>query len=122
MDQASPPSSYAHARTAHLGALLSGLPDAIAALSHPRHRMLGLQTQRLRELLLHAKAHSRWHAKRLDKADVAKCTAADLAPLPPMTKTDLMDNWDDIVTDPGVSLGRAEAHLTQISTRGLQYL
>ena len=36
-------------------------------------------------------------------------TEADIARLPAMTKSDLMDNFDEIVTDPRVTLGVCEA-------------
>ncbi len=102
----------------HLVALLRGLPDAIASLAWSRGRVLQLQENRLRALLHHAKRHSPWHAERLGAIDVESFRAADLPSLPPMTKADLMENWDAIVTDPHISLARAKAHMSRVAELG----
>jgi len=107
---------------AHLGALLAGLPDAISALSRPRRRGLEVQNDRLRQLIHHAKVSSPWHADRLRAIDVDTFTVADLPAIPPMTKADLLENWDRIVTDPRVTLSRAEEHLARVAEHGPQYL
>jgi phenylacetate-coenzyme A ligase PaaK-like adenylate-forming protein len=114
--------TYEHDRLAHLGALVTGLPHAIAARSWPRRRVLDLQEQRLRALLHHARTHSSWHADRLRSVDVDTFRVADIPAIPPMTKTDLMEHWDGIVTDPGLSLARAEEHLAGVEQHGPRYL
>jgi phenylacetate-coenzyme A ligase PaaK-like adenylate-forming protein len=114
--------SYEQDRTPHLFGLLSGLPDAIASLSWPRRRVLRLQEDRLRALLRHAKEHSPWHAERLGSFDIESFRAADLPSLPPMTKADLMEHWDAIVTDPDISLVRAREHISRVAELGPAYL
>jgi len=57
----------------------------------------------LRETLAFAKAKSAWHAKRLSGL-VESFTEADLTRLPVMTKSDVMSNWDELVTDRRLTL------------------
>jgi phenylacetate-coenzyme A ligase PaaK-like adenylate-forming protein len=114
--------SYEQDRTPHLAALLRGLPDAIASLDWPRRRVLRLQEHRLRALLRHAKEHSPWHAERLGSIDVESFRAADLPSLPPMTKADLMEHWDAIVTDPDISLVQTREHISRVAELGPAYL
>ncbi len=48
--------------------------------------------------------------------DLTGLDEAGLRELPPMTKTDLMDNFDQIVTDERLSLDLVNAHLQTVST------
>src|SRR5262249_39614384 len=73
--------------------------------------------RRLRELLLTAKAHSVWHARRLADVDPDTVTEDELASLPVMTKADLMANFDAIVTDRNLNLGLVEAHIERLGER-----
>ena len=59
------------------------------------------QTQRdgLRTLLLHAAEHSPFHRRRLAGIDLTAIDPADLSTLPVMTKTDMMDDLDEVFTD-----------------------
>ena len=59
--------------------------------------MLDTTKSALRALLLHAMEHSPWHRERLSRIDLDVVSETDLEALPTMTKTDLMDNFDDIV-------------------------
>ena len=63
---------------------------------------------------------SPWHHERLAGVDVAALTADDLSGLPVMTKSDLMDNFDDIVTDRRLTLDVCERHVDAL--RGDTYL
>lgn len=65
----------------------------------------------LREILRFALRHSRWHHDRLAGIDLDGITTDDLSDLPVMTRTELMANWDRIVTDPDLTLASARAHL-----------
>lgn len=62
----------------------------------------------LRSMLRYAADTSSWHRDRLAGVDIDHITSGDLSALPTMTKTDLMTNWDAIVTDPTVSLDAAQ--------------
>lgn len=69
----------------------------------------------LRALLAHATSRSPWHRKRLSGFDLDRASGADFETLPTMTKTDLMDNFDDIVTDRRVTRELCERHLTNLT-------
>jgi len=73
--------------------------------------MAAHQTQKLRELVSHAREHSPFWARRLAQLDAARVTPADLTAIPPLTKTCLMQHWDEIVCAPGLTLARCEEHL-----------
>jgi phenylacetate-coenzyme A ligase PaaK-like adenylate-forming protein len=55
--------------------------------------------RRMRVLLATAKERSPWHRQRLRDIDAATFTEDDLPSLPTMSKDDLMDNFESIVTD-----------------------
>jgi len=57
------------------------------------------RTRALRELAAVARTRSTWHRERLEGIDVALLSEADLKSIPSMTKRDLMENFDQIVTD-----------------------
>ena len=84
---------------------------AAERLRWPAERIAAYRDVRLRQLLSHARHHSRWHAARLRGINLDRITAADLPAIPPMTKMDLLENWDGIVTDPALTLARAEDNL-----------
>lgn len=73
------------------------------------------RTRALRELIAVAVARSPWHRARLAGIDPGEVTEADLASLPVMTKTDLMANFDEIVTDPRLTRQLCESHLGQLT-------
>jgi len=77
---------------------------------------------RLRSLVAHAMEWSPWHRDRLAGIDPSTLSADDLSALPPMTKADVMGNWDDIVCDPLLSLERAQSHLDLVSKHGATLL
>jgi phenylacetate-coenzyme A ligase PaaK-like adenylate-forming protein len=74
--------------------------------------------QRLRDLAWHAVKSSPWHRERLAGVDPNQLDERSLCELPPMTKTDLMENFDQIVTDERLSLRVVEDHLRDVSTGG----
>ena len=74
----------------------------------------------LRTLVQVAKERSSWYKKRLADVDPETLTEADLDRIPPMTKADLMDHWDQIVTDRRLTLDRVNTHLESLTTD--QYL
>ena len=69
------------------------------------------QEQGLRALLGHAIERSPFHRRRLSGVDPSGFRLADLATLPVMTKDEMMASFDDIVTDPRLSLDVVEAHI-----------
>ncbi|MFZ2056605.1 MAG: hypothetical protein WAV54_04255 [Acidimicrobiales bacterium] len=57
---------------------------------------------------------SPFHAERLADVDVQRFTEADLPSLPIMTKADLMDNFDQVVTNPALTLEVVNAHVDNL--------
>jgi phenylacetate-CoA ligase len=92
------------------------MPEYIQHLSWPRERIEHQQTAGLRRIVGVAQEKSAWHRARLGHVDVATLMRADLQSLPVMTKGDLMSNWDQIVTDPRLTLDRVNRHLETITT------
>src|SRR4051794_22297471 len=109
-------------RQRHLRAFADRLPAEAERLAWPLERLHRLRDERLRALLRTAKARSPWHAERLAGVDVDAVTGADLAAIPTMTKTEVMEHWDEIVTDRRLTLELAEAHLERVASDGPAYL
>jgi phenylacetate-coenzyme A ligase PaaK-like adenylate-forming protein len=109
-------------RQRHVQVFADRLPPEAERLTWPLERLHRLRDERLRALLRTAKARSPWHAKRLAGVDVDAVTGADLAAIPTMTKTDVMEHWDEIVTDRRLTLELAEAHLERVASEGPAYL
>ncbi|HEY1620781.1 MAG TPA: hypothetical protein VGG25_24370 [Streptosporangiaceae bacterium] len=74
-------------------------------------QILAERQRALRELIAVAKARSPWHARRLAGIDPREVTEGNLAGLPVMTKADLMENFDEIVTDRRLTRRLCESHL-----------
>src|SRR3954470_21635547 len=105
-------------RQPHLRAVGHRLPIEAERLTWPLERLHRLRDERLRALLRTAKARSQWHAERLAGVDPDAVTGADLAAIPTMTKTDVMEHWDEIVTDRRLTLELAESHLQRVASDG----
>jgi phenylacetate-coenzyme A ligase PaaK-like adenylate-forming protein len=74
-------------------------------------RLASHQQQRLRSLLTHAAEHSPFHRRRLGGLDPRHFQLSDLARLPVMTKSQMMDGFDDVLTDRRLKRRLVEAHL-----------
>jgi phenylacetate-CoA ligase len=79
----------------------------------PRERVEALRRERLDELARHAAAHAPFWRKRLPDGPVR------LADLPVMTKAELMDRFDDVVTDRRLRLADLLDHLERIDDDAL---
>ncbi len=73
-----------------------------------RDTLLDFQRQCLARVLRHAVTESLYYHEAIGAAVAA---GAALADLPALTKSDLMGNWDRIVTDPRLRLRDVERHL-----------
>ncbi len=69
------------------------------------------QRDRLRALLTTAIERSPFHARRLAGLSPAGFDVASLGELPTMTKSDMMANFDDVVTDRRLNRSLVEQHL-----------
>jgi phenylacetate-coenzyme A ligase PaaK-like adenylate-forming protein len=74
----------------------------------------------LRSLVTYAKERSPFYARRLAHIDPSTLTEADLTSIAPLTKGELMANWDEIVTAPELTLERCECHLSRAAEDSLQ--
>lgn len=102
-------------RAAHFAHLGSLMPDLIGRLSWSRAQIEDHKTRAFRDLLRHVQAHSPWHARRVAHLDPSTAKLADIVRLPSMNKSDLMENWDGIVTVPGASRREAEEALRNMT-------
>ncbi len=103
--------SYEETRQRHRSYLTTRMPEFLARLHWSRAEIDAEQTRALRDLVSHAARSSPWHRERLRRLDGDRLTPADLRDIPPMTKGDLMEHWDAIVTDPRCTFKAAETHL-----------
>jgi len=86
-------------------------PDHIARLTWDAARIAAHQRDGLRALLAHARERSPFHARRLRGVDAARFELAELAALPVMTKTELMAEFDAVLTDRRLTRALAEEAL-----------
>lgn len=85
------------------------LHKAAAEREHwPRERLRAHQQQRIDAVVRHAAAHSRFHRERY--AGLLDDGPIDLRRLPVVTKSELMDRFDDAVTDPRLRRDGLLAH------------
>jgi phenylacetate-coenzyme A ligase PaaK-like adenylate-forming protein len=106
---------YEATRLRHVAYMSERMPGWRARLSWSRAEIEAEQTRALRDIVRYAVERSPWHRLRLRHIDVERLTPAGLGDVPPMTKSDLMQHWDAIVTDPCCTLDAAEAHLAQLT-------
>jgi len=81
-------------------------------------RLAAHRQQRLRELLAWSVERSGFHRDRLAGVDIEGFTEADLPSLPTMTRADMMGNFDRVVTDPAITLERANDYIDQLDGDG----
>jgi len=87
------------------------MPGHIERLGWSPGQLAGFQRTRLRALLARAIECSPFHAARLAGIDAARFELADLPRLPVLTKAQMMDSFDDAVTDRRLSRDAVERHL-----------
>lgn len=102
---------YQTLREDHMAEAMALAPRLIERLEWPTARLAAYRARRLRELVGHAVERSPWHRERLAGVDIARLDEASLRELPPMTKADLMGNYDQILTDRRLSLRLVNDHL-----------
>jgi len=112
--------NYEELRQKHVADIYSQAPEYADRLSWSADRLQKEREDRLRTLINVAKERSPWYQQRLAAINPRDFTEADLKSIPPMTKDDLMENWDDIVTDGRLNLDLVNSHLGTLSTD--QYL
>lgn len=114
-----PSATFGRDREQHRAEFAARLASEVDRVSWTYERLCAFQTDRLRTLLASAREHSEWHRERLHGIDIDRVTAAEIAELPPMTKQDLLENWDRISCDPRLTLAAANEHLERAAQTGL---
>jgi phenylacetate-CoA ligase len=109
-------SDYEDQRQRHLTYATGLAPRLIERLDWPADRLAAYRSQQLREMVRHAVERSPWHRDRLGGVDLDGLDEATLDRLPPMTKADLMENFDRIVADGRLSLDLVNAHLDTVTS------
>jgi phenylacetate-CoA ligase len=107
---------YETLRQRHQAYAMALAPRLIERLDWPADRLGLHRVQRLRELVREAIDRSPWHRERLGGVDAARLDEDSLRELPPMTKADLMGNFDRIVTDQRLSLGLVNDHVETVTS------
>ncbi len=98
-------------RREQLAAVAQRMPAHLERLSWTAEQIAAERQRALRETLAFAKANSPWHMNRLSGIGPDSFTEAGLQTLPVMTKTDVMANWDAIVTDRRLTLADCNANI-----------
>jgi len=107
--------SYEALRTRHCRFARALVSDHLERLRWTPERLAAERLMGLRALIFIARERSSWHRRRLAGIDPKTLTETDLERIPPMSKDDLMDNFDAIVTDPRLSLEAVESHLAGLT-------
>jgi phenylacetate-coenzyme A ligase PaaK-like adenylate-forming protein len=111
MTTATTPSTIAALRERFQASMQARLPEHLARMAWSSEQIGAHQLAGLRHLLAHASANSPFHARRLAGVDVGAFELTDLAGLPVMTKSDMMSNFDSVVTDRAITREGIEAHI-----------
>jgi phenylacetate-coenzyme A ligase PaaK-like adenylate-forming protein len=96
--------------------LLAAAPEHQQRLGWDADRIRDAQCEGLRALLAHAVERSPFHRRRLRGVDADRIELDDLSQLPLMTKGDMMEVFDDVVTDPRLDRARVERALAATGT------
>ncbi len=107
---------YEELRQQHMADAMALTSRMIGRLEWPAYRLATHRVHRLREVVREAIEFSPWHRERLAGVDLDQLDEVSLRELPPMTKTDLMANFDWIVPDERLSLELVNEHLQTVTT------
>jgi phenylacetate-coenzyme A ligase PaaK-like adenylate-forming protein len=102
--------------------LLDALAEQIPRLSWSADQLRAHRAAALTETLRRAAERSAFHRDRLADVEIEAVTPDHLHALPTMTKRDLMEHWDDVVTDDRLTLAGARSHLDTLDVGGLSAL
>jgi phenylacetate-CoA ligase len=96
--------------------IFAGLPAHFQRMGLTPDQLRDWQRDRLRRLLGAAMQRSAFHARRLRGIDAARFELADLPTLPVMTKTQMMDHFDELISDRLLTRQAAERALAATRT------
>ncbi|MEM7146794.1 MAG: hypothetical protein AAF591_16800 [Verrucomicrobiota bacterium] len=107
-------SVFEEVRAKHLAAVREFTPEAVERLGWSRDRVIEEQTLGLRRVVMEAQEGSRFFGEQLGGLEASTLELSDLVKIPPLTKTLVMENWDDLVTDPALKLEDVVSHLERL--------
>ena len=107
--------AYDQRRRQHVEEMTAQLPDHLRRLGWSAERLRLHRRAALRLLVRRAVDGSPWHRNRLRGIAVDQLDEGMLGALPVMTKDDLMENFDEVVTDRRLSLDVCNAHLETLT-------
>lgn len=81
--------------------------------------LIARQQKRLNELVTFARANSRFYAEKYQGLPE---NIIDVRQLPPVTKVELMEHFDDVVTDPFIRKAHVSQYIADMSNIGKPYL
>jgi phenylacetate-coenzyme A ligase PaaK-like adenylate-forming protein len=106
--------TFEELRLRHTADLYAAFPKYASQLRWSAAQLRSERERRMRTLLATAKERSPWHRKRLRDIDAATFTEDDLPSLPTMSKDDLMDNFEAVVTDPRLTRDVVDAYVEDL--------
>jgi phenylacetate-coenzyme A ligase PaaK-like adenylate-forming protein len=106
---------YEVLRQRHVARLLEAMPEHVARMTWSVEQLQAGRERGLRALVDRARTRSPWHGRRLAGVDPDRLRETDLRTLPVMTKDDLMEHFDEVVTDRRLTRNIVEAHLAALS-------
>lgn len=107
--------AYEETRQRHVSDWMTAVGSVVERRSWTRAQLEDHQEAALRRVVAKASARSPWHAARLAGVNVKGLMRGDLASLPTMTKQDIVEHFDDVVTDRRITRQGAEAHLRSLT-------
>ncbi len=105
---------YEKRRLSHIASAAEAYPQAMEALSWDRPRIRAYQTERLRWLMAEARSGSSFWRERLGDTNDPSFSLEDLQELPVLRKREMMDNWSELITLPGISEQEAYGFLERL--------
>ncbi len=113
--------TYEELRQRHIADAAAMLPEMVTRIDWSADRLAEHRRTELQRLIRTARDLSPWHRKHLAEVNPDEVDEEMLRELPVMTKDDLMEHFDEIVTDDRLGLEVVEAHLAA-RTAGDAYL
>ncbi len=90
------------------------LPEHLERLVWPKYELQNFQIGKLREILNIAKENTVWYKEALKNISPNGFKLDDLGNLPMLKKDDVMNNWNDVISVPGLTKEIAEDHIEML--------
>lgn len=114
-------SNYETLRRMHFSEMIATMPDYVGRTHWSSEQIRAERQDALRQVLRVAMSGSPWYRQKLGNVDPDTFRIEDLGSLPVLTKADLVEHFDDILTDHRVNTEVVEQYLAEL-TGGDAYL